>query len=306
MSRNKKIVVVIIALMLVLVGVSMVIYPKFATEYARTVKSGILTEYEAEIEATASAELDELRAAAHSYNHDLYSGVFSWMEAEANGYFDQLNLNGSGIMGYINIPKINVNLPIYHGTSPEELAKGAGHMSQTSLPVGGENTHSAISAHSGMATDVMFSDLGLLELGDIFHLIVLGETLTYEVDDIMEVLPTEISTIKIIPGEDLCTLITCTPIGVNSHRLLVRGHRIETPIEDAEGSEATVPTETESGSEESIWEKHYRDSVMNSLKLSGILLVPIVIIFLLLYRKRKEQNAPAQNSEQNTEGDTDA
>lgn len=309
MSRKKKIIAVVCAMLLVVAGTAMVIYPMFATRNGGVETSKVITAYKENIETAPDEELLSAWEAADAYNHGLYSEELDWMQLEENGYGDLLDMTGTGIMGYIVIPKIDVNLPIYHGTSQEALAMGAGHYERSSLPVGGVNTHSVITAHSGMASARMFSDLPELELGDTFKLIILGETLTYEVDDTSTVLPSEIHSIGIKPGEDLCTLITCTPIGVNSHRLLVRGHRIETPAatEIAETEEtATVPTEEATEPGMSPWERYYYDSLANALKLCGILLIPAVFIFILVYRKREKANAQAQDAGELEEGDADA
>jgi sortase A len=155
-------------------------------------------------------------------------------------YKKQLNVSGLGIMGYIEIPKINCNMPIYHGTDESILQIAAGHLEWTSLPVGGISTHSVIAGHSGLSSAKLFSDLDSLETGDIFMITVLTETLTYEVDQIKVVLPEEVEDLKIVEGKDLCTLVTCTPYGINSHRLLVRGHRIANIEEDATGEAAPI------------------------------------------------------------------
>ena len=167
-------------------------------------------------------------------------------------YDSMLNLNGDGIMGYIEIPKINVHLPIYHGTGDSSLSKGVGHLLGSSLPVGGESTHSILSGHSGMASQTMFTDLEQLGIGDAFYLYVLDEILAYQVSEINTVLPSDTSLLGIWEGEDCCTLVTCTPYGVNTHRLLVTGYRI--PFEKAE--QIVEQTETESGSG-SHWMQYY-------------------------------------------------
>lgn len=153
------------------------------------------------------------------------------MLSAAENYNSQLDIAGNGIIGYVIIPKIQVNLPIYHGTDAEVLDRGVGHLLGSSLPVGGKNTHTILSGHSGMASQKMFTDLEQLVPGDVFYLNVLGETMAYQVTEINTVLPYETDLLGIVPGEDLCTLVTCTPYGINTHRLLVRGSRI--PYEEA-------------------------------------------------------------------------
>ncbi len=171
----------------------------------------------------------------------------------SHNYDSLLNLGGNGIMGYIEIPCIQVNLPIYHGTDTETLERGVGHLLGSSLPVGGSGTHAVLSGHSGMAGQKMFTDLLQMKTGDIFYLHVLGETLAYEVDSLNTVLPHDTSLLGITGGSDLCTLITCTPIAVNSHRLLVTGHRI--PFEAAK--EMVEEAQQEDTEVESTWEQEY-------------------------------------------------
>ena len=143
------------------------------------------------------------------------------------GYQEILNINGHGVMGYVSIPKLGVELPVYHGISAEVLNIACGHLEGTSLPVGGESTHSIISAHRGLPHAKLFTELDKMEIGDTFQITVLDRTLTYQVDQIKVVRPDELNDVRIVPGEDLCTLLTCTPYGINSHRLLVRGTRIQ-------------------------------------------------------------------------------
>ena len=172
-------------------------------------------------------------ARAHAYNDALAASSGAATASEGGepaqaveAYEDLLNLNGDGMMGYIIIPKMNVELPVYHGTEEKVLQVGVGHLSETSLPVGGESTHAALSGHRGLPSAKLFTDLDQMEEGDQFYIKILGETLAYEVHSIETVLPTETESLAIQPGEDLVTLITCTPYGINSHRLLVHAHRI--------------------------------------------------------------------------------
>jgi len=200
------------------------------------------------------------------------------MEKASQNYEGQLDVTGTGIMGYVNIPKINVNLPIYHGTAADTLEQGIGHLLGSSLPVGGTSTHSVLTAHSGMASQKMFSDLNLIEEGDIFHVEVLDEMLTYEVVAINTVLPENTELLGIVSGEDLCTLVTCTPFGVNSHRLLVCGSRIdyeeEEQLEEVIGDEVT----------ESTWENQY----VNGLVWGVTIVIVIAVIAFLVWLVRRE------------------
>ena len=169
---------------------------------------------------------------AYDYNQALYETDYPLMDyEEIPGYYDTLKLPGSSMIGYVKIDKIGVELPIYHGTSDEVLNVGVGHLEGTSLPVGGENTHSVMSAHRGLPSAKLFTDLDRLEPGDTFQITVLDQVLTYQVDQVKVITPTEVEDLLIAEGKDYCTLFTCTPYGINTHRLLVRGIRIETMVE---------------------------------------------------------------------------
>ena len=172
-------------------------------------------------------------ADALAYNAELRPGTAAYTpgETQSRAYSGLLNVDGSGIMGYIEIPKISVSLPIYHGTGEAVLQVGVGHLDWTSLPTGGEGTHTVLSGHRGLPSAKLFTHLDQMEVGDTFQLRILDEVLTYQVDQILIVLPEETSDLVIQKGKDYCTLITCTPYGINTHRLLVRGQRVETTEE---------------------------------------------------------------------------
>lgn len=179
-------------------------------------------------------------------------------------------------MGYVEIPSIGITLPIYHGTSDATLERGVGHLLGSSLPVGGESTHAVLTAHSGMASMKMFSDLDLLKVGDVFYLEVLGETLAYQVDQIKTVLPHDTTYLGITAGEDQCTLVTCTPFGVNTHRLLVRGSRI--PYEEAEEISKEVAERTQ---QVSTWEKEYLKGLYIGLGVVVLLVLGFLSAWLI-------------------------
>ena len=231
---------------MMLAGLSLLVYPLVANTWNNHVQATLVNNY-AESVSTAieegsldvSSELDR----AYEYNEELLPSILpdSFAEAEANGtdenYMSILNANGDGIMGYIQIPSINVKLPIFHTTDDEVLQIGVGHLEGSSLPVGGESTHSVLSAHRGLPSASLFTDLDKVEIGDDFFVIIMGEYYAYEVDQIDVVEPDDTSLLAVEEGQDLCTLITCTPYGVNTQRLMVRGHRVEyTPelLADAE------------------------------------------------------------------------
>ena len=216
-------------------ALGLMLYPLVGELVSEKYHSDVETTYTAAIEDTDAAELTAQREAAEQYNAML-SGTASISEGEASAsplpYAEQLTVGG--VMCYIDIPKINVYLPVQHGTGAETLEKSVGHVVGTSLPVGGSSTHAVLSAHSGMASSKLFSDIDQLAEGDVFYIHVLGEVLAYKVDAIHTVLPTDTSLLQIEKGEDLVTLVTCTPFAINTHRLLVRGHRVlYTPDQEA-------------------------------------------------------------------------
>ena len=187
--------------------------------------------YAQEVADLNCAEYDRLLEAARDYNARAAqrSNTFALTEAEQEEYQSLLNMDGTGIMGYIEIPNIKLSLPIYHGTEESVLQIAVGHLDWSALPVGGEGTHCVLSGHRGLPSAKLFTNLDQLREGDTFTLRVLDEVLCYEVDQIRIVEPQDTAALLPEPGQDLCTLVTCTPYGVNTHRLLVRGHRIETP-----------------------------------------------------------------------------
>ena len=221
--------------------------------------------------------------AAREYNDALFRNEIVPTEYEKNGYFNYLNLSDGSPMGYVEIPCINVKVPFYHGVAETTLQKGAGHMPPTSLPVGGENTHATISAHSGMASMPMFTDLELMRIGDIFYVHVLGETLCYKVEYINNrVEPDDISVLQIERGRDLVTLVTCTPVGVNTHRLIVTGERIDMEQED----EIIAAEPQEQEPQGSVFYTMYLDGLILSLKLAVIPLT-LTVVAIIIIRCRK-------------------
>ena len=208
------------------VALGLLLYPLIGELMSEKYHYDVETTYTAAIEDTDDAELTAQRKAAQQYNAMLANATISEGGASAPplAYAEQLTVGG--VMAYVDIPKISVYLPVQHGTEAETLERAVGHVVGTSLPVGGESTHAVLSAHSGMASSKLYSDIDQLTEGDIFYIHVLGEVLAYEVDSINIVLPTDTSLLQIEEGEDLVTLVTCTPFGINTHRLLVRGHRV--------------------------------------------------------------------------------
>lgn len=219
----------IVLVFIFLVGVSLLLYPSVANWWNTKVFNEDIAYYTAVVSTADTSEIDHLLSAAELYNqlHAQRGNTFLPLkEEELEQYQSQLSLDGNTMMGYLSIPKINSYLPIYHTTDEAVLASGIGHLEGTSLPIGGENTHCVLSGHRGLPSARLLTDLDQLVTGDTFIMEIFGVTLTYEVDQILIVLPEELSALQIEPDKDYCTLVTCTPYGVNSHRMLVRGHRI--------------------------------------------------------------------------------
>ena len=287
---KRKTLLLLVAVISLVMALGIALYPMLSTVYNEQHQSKIHSQYQQQIDNTDNHKLQEALEKAQAYNASL-TGVISAesfsedaLSNASTEYNEQLNITGSGVMGYVNIPKINVTLPIYHGTAAGTLDRGIGHLLGTSLPVGGDSTHSILTAHSGMATQRMFSDLPQLAAGDVFYLEVLGETLAYQVDQINTVLPHDTTHLKIEQDMDLCTLVTCTPFGVNTHRLLVRGHRI--PYEEAE----TITQQQMQSAEQagSTWQREYIKGIIIGLGIVLIFLV-IFLIIRLLRRCRREK-----------------
>ena len=228
MPMNRRLTAILLTLGF-LVGVCILLYPAFSDYWNSKTQSHAITNYESVLENLKPEDYTAIFEQAHAYNRALYETDFPLLNySKVPGYYDTLRLVENEMIGYIKIDRIGVELPIYHGTSSEVLNKGVGHLEGSSLPVGGENTHCVMSAHRGLPSAKLFTDLDRLEKGDTFQIIVLDQVLTYQVDFIKVIEPTDLSDLQIIDGGDYCTLFTCTPYGINTHRLLVRGVRIET------------------------------------------------------------------------------
>lgn len=224
----KKRNVVLICITVIFIGLSVLLYPTIADYWNTQTQSQVLVDYEAMLAQMKPEDYSSYFEAADDYNRRLYEAEFPFTDTTASDeYMSLLNLDGTGVMGYVSIEKIRVELPIYHTVSDQVLSKAAGHMPATSLPIGGENTHAVISAHRGLPSAKLFTNLDRLEDGDTFTITVLDRVLTYQVDQIKIVNPDEVENLFIVDGEDYVTLLTCTPYGLNTHRLLVRGERID-------------------------------------------------------------------------------
>ena len=225
MKRDK---IGIVLVLMLFIGVCGLLYPAVSQYWNSKTQTRAVDNYQDILNSLKKEDYSTYFQEADEYNAALRALKSPLLDyRQLTEYRNLLNINGHGIMGYISIPKLGVELPLYHGVSAEVLNIACGHLEGTSLPVGGESTHSVLSAHRGLPHAKLFTELDKMELGDTFQLTVLDRTLTYQVDQIKVVRPDEISDIQIVPGEDLCTLLTCTPYGINSHRLLVRGTRIQ-------------------------------------------------------------------------------
>lgn len=283
-SKKNRITVALLIIVL-LAGLSLLLYPFVADYWNSMHQSQAIASYIESVTELDNESYDKMIEDAREYNATLQEDPSRFMPDEEDHqiYEQLLDMADTGIMGYVEIPSIDVSLPIYHGTSEEVLQIAVGHIEGSSLPVGGIGTHCAMSGHRGLPSSKLFTDLDQLSEGDIFTLTVLDETLTYEVDQIRVVEPDDISLLEIEPDKDLCTLVTCTPYGVNSHRLLVRGHRVE--------------------NQDSILTRITADAMM----IDSRFVLPIILLFILLIvllvvllKKRKRRRAKERKRIHNT------
>ena len=287
MSKRKNTIIIICFIIVILLGAGTAAYPLIASINNEHTQSLVQTEYAEKLQQLDTSEIDAALAAAREYNKTISTVQIENIDkikADLPPYEDLLNLANNGIMGYIMIPAINIDLPIYHGTTGAAMEKGAGHMEGTSLPVGGIGTHAVISAHSGMASAKLFTDLDKLELGDMFFITVCNQKLAYEVDNIAVVEPTDIDLIRIDTQQDYVTLLTCTPYGVNTHRLLVRGHRVEM------AEEAIAEVEEKVKPAASTWMERYEQGILIGIAIFlGLLLIALLVYFTKRRKQRKDK-----------------
>lgn len=236
-KKRKRRIGDILRVIVLFIALSVLLYPTVSNYLYEKNSSRVITSYDEESVKLRDKERQQMLAEARAYNQEMLSNLelidpFSPEKKEVNERYESLlNVNGSGMMGYIRIPKIEVELPIYHGTHETVLQSGVGHFEGTSLPVGGESTHTVLTGHRGLWSKKLFIDVDKLVEGDVFYIKILGENYAYEVDQILTVLPEETGELTIVPGKDYATLVSCTPYGINTHRLLIRGHRV--PYEEA-------------------------------------------------------------------------
>ena len=254
----------IILVLIFFIGLCVLLYPTVSDYWNSKVQSRVIVDYEAMLQNMNKEDYTEVFAAADEYNRQIRQIAYPLMYYDqVSGYEETLNITGNGTMGYVTIEKIKVELPIYHGTSEAVLNVAAGHVQGTSLPVGGESTHAVLSAHRGLPSAKLFTDLDKLEVGDVFTITVLDRLLTYQIDQILIVKPNEVDSLYVTEGEDYCTLVTCTPYGINTHRMLVRGTRVDTP------EEKNIYITTDA----------YR---IDSLILTPIVAAPMLLILLII------------------------
>lgn len=278
-------------LLVILLGIGILVYPSLSEYLSELNGSRATASYDDSVLQLEQDRLDQLLAQAQEYNRQLAgtsTGKAPLSDDEGNpitpeSYWDLLNVDSAGMMGYIEIPKLNTTIPIYHGTSEAVLQVGVGHLQNTSLPVGGESTHAALSGHRGLPTRSLFTDLDQMEVGDRFYIKVLNETLCYTVDQILTVLPHEMDALAIEEGKDYVTLITCTPYGINSHRLLVRG--VRTPYDPQQHQNEIA----ESTSYLSSMPAQYRHLLIGVVVLVAVLLLRFLVCAILNIRKRRKR-----------------
>ena len=285
--------ILLIALM-ALIGTGLFAYPAVSNYIFARNCSTATSNYDDTIAQTDAAALEKALREAQIYNENLEGSPVHDPFLEGSGmvmadnYYQVLNLGGDGIMGYINIPKIAVKIPIYHGTAESILLKGVGHLEGSSMPIGGPGTHSVLTGHTGLANAKMFTDLVKLGEGDEFYLHILDQTLAYKIVQTKVVLPEVTEDLRRASGEDLCTLVTCTPYGINTHRLLVRGERTEYVPENAQASPAAAVLQ------------RFKDwDTLIGLAVGAVALVIIIIVALVRRKKKKEEEAltPAERSD---------
>lgn len=292
---KKRIIATILIILLFLAGLGIVLYP-YVSEYVNAKHaSRVVVNYDDTVKEITPEDFSQYFEVAEEYNERLRQNPNPFSEDNrTEGYETALNVDGSGMIGYLEIPKISVRLPFYHGTSGAVLNEAVGHLEGSSLPVGGEGTHVVLSAHRGLPSAKLFTDLPELGEGDIFILTVLDRKMTYQVDQILTVLPTELEALEVEDGQDYVTLMTCTPYGINTHRLLVRGHRIENLPEEEVKSIPVVHVERELTTQEKI-QKYIPFAVMG---------VAVLFLIALLIPSKKDEHRSKESGEADDENKT--
>lgn len=276
---KRKHISTIFIILIFLAGLGFISYPTVSNLWNQAHQSRAIATYSKQVEKLDDSENKKMLKAARKYNKSLLKKSDHWKlsKKDKKKYESLLDVSGTGIMGYIEVPKIDCSLPIYHGTDEGALQIAIGHLEGSSLPVGGKSTHCVLSGHRGLPSARLFTDLDQMEEGDIFILNILGRKLAYEVDQIKVVLPEEMSDLEIEEGKDLCTLVTCTPYGINTHRLLVRGHRTEYVEKKVAEEKKEVQTKK-------------TDIRLMIAGGAGVLMLLIIIIVIVIKRRRKRRN----------------
>ena len=283
---NKEIkekLIIFLFILMIVVGLGIILFPLISNQVNEIHYQEVIGTYDDTVTQKTEIENDQMLIKAREYNSSLSStkivDVFqNPVQTNSSEYLSILNVDDNGMMGYISIPKIDVRIPIYHGTSSDILQKGVGHLEGSSLPVGGESTHAILSAHRGLPSSRLFTDLDQLKEGDIFYIYVLDEVLAYQVDQVLVTEPSETEALKIVDGKDYITLVTCTPYAINTHRLLVRGERIEY---NKQVEEQTVEDRSLSTA----------DIILYVSLVIAILLIVITIIAIVRYKQNKNRQA---------------
>ena len=303
----KKALPLIAVLLVFLIGVGVLVYPLLSAVVNNIAARQGVEDYEVAVEEMDTSDVDKMIASAQAYNDSLHRVILTDPFDEASygligdNYTESLNVDGNGLIGYVDIPKIDVYLPVYHGTSIDVLSRAAGHLEHTSLPIGGPSTHCVISAHSAFPTQTFFDYLEDMEVGDVFYLHVLNMVLKYEVDEINVVLPEDTKDLYIVDGEDLVTLLTCTPYSVNTHRLLVRGKRVPYTPDDAN---MTDKLKFDDGC---LYILGYRVPYLTAALVTLVFLLFVgFVVFLLVRMRRKKRRVKLNESAENGDNEPDA
>ena len=290
----KKYLPIIIIVLLFLGGAGLVLYPVVSSWYMGRHQGQVIADYDAEAAKLSQAQMEEELEKARRYNESLLGNVVltdpfnaEGLEEQNTEYEDLLNIGGDGVMGSVEIPGQNIYLPIYHGTDSVSLEKGAGHLQNSSLPVGGTGTHAVISGHTALPTAELFTDLDQVEKGDVFYIHILKETLAYRVYAIETVLPEQVESLGIVQGRDLVMLVTCTPYGINSHRLLIHAER--TVYDGEQGDQAAAM-------QKSLWQ--WLLSQKTFLLSAGLILI-VLLYGIIRFIRRIRKNSRRKKEEAN-------
>ncbi|WP_205015417.1 class C sortase [Streptococcus porcinus] len=282
MNKKKQDIVTILLVTIIAIGVGLIAYPSIANYWNSFHQSNAIMDYQERVTQMGTQDYEKILQRARQYNTQFEKSGMKWRltEEERQDYNSQLAIDKTTNMGYISIPKINVKLPLYHGTSDKVLQTSIGHLEGSSLPIGGRSTHSILSGHRGLPSSRLFSDLDKLRVGDRWTVSILNETFTYEVDQIRTVEPDDLRDLQIVKGKDYQTLVTCTPYGINTHRLLVRGHRVS----NANGNALIVA------------EAMQIDPIYIAPFFGFLLITLLLLLFLEITRRSQKRKAILKNA----------